>query len=288
MAAPNTEHSRFRRTFAPAFAEKAVREQEPLIQKHIEILIEKLKKETINKEPINILKWFEYLTFDIVGDLCFSNSFGCLESNENHIQIDTLQNAMKYFTLAVVPRVLGLEVAKKFVVPAITRNKHLKYYKSLNDWTHQRFDEGENPAKNDLMTYVYRYLQTEKKGLSLIETENAFGDFMIAGSETVATTLAAAFFHLTRHPDILQQLNQELLSAVKQESGITLSVVSELPFLNAVIMESMRLCPSLPTAMPRIVPPSGSTICGHYIPSGVSVHFYLALTTILTHPPRYM
>ncbi|ATZ48897.1 hypothetical protein BCIN_04g01110 [Botrytis cinerea B05.10] len=31
-------------------------------------------------------------------------------------------------------------------------------------------------------------------------------------------------------------------------------------------MESMRLCPSLPTVMPRVTPPAGLSICGYFLP----------------------
>lgn len=268
MAAGNADHGRFRRAFAPAFTEKEVREQEPLIMRHLDILISQLSKETTKGASINLLEWLEYVTFDIAGDLCFSESFRCLESDENRIQIDVLQSAMRAFTQAVIPRVLGLEKAWKLIVPRISRQKRMKYYKTLNDWTHQRLDEGDNPDKNDLMTFVHR--RSDKKALSLVEIENALGDFMVAGSETVATTLAALFYHLARAPDVSRQLNVEILKAVNHESEITGSLVSELPYLNAAINEAMRLCPSLPTAMPRIIPEQGATTCGHWLPGGVS------------------
>jgi len=242
-----------------------------LIMRHLEIFISQLAKEISEEGPVNILKWFECVTFDIIGDFCFSDSFGCLESDENHIQIDIVQNAMKIFTLAVIPRVLGVETLWNLITARLATQKRTKYFKSLNDWTRQRIEEGDSPDKNDLMTFVHR--RPDKKSLSLTEMENALGDFMIAGSETVATTLTSVIYHLLKAPRISQQLTLELRNTAHYASEITSDTVAELPLLNAVINEAMRLCPSLPTAMPRIVPERGASICGYWLPAGTLVSF---------------
>lgn len=61
-------------------------------------------KETREGGLIDILRWFEYSTFDIIGDLCFGDSFRCLEIDENRIQISIFQSAMKAFAQTVVSR----------------------------------------------------------------------------------------------------------------------------------------------------------------------------------------
>ncbi|TEY35963.1 hypothetical protein BOTCAL_0570g00020 [Botryotinia calthae] len=183
MGAPNSEHSRFRRAFAPAFTERVVKEQEPLICRHVDILMRQLRKETSEGGLINILKWFEYSTFDIIGDLCFGDSFRCLESDENRIQISILQSAMKAFAQAVVPRVLGLESLWNFITPLTNNRKRTTYHKSLNDWTRRRFNEGGSMAKDDLLTYVHR--RTENKGLSIC------GHFLPPGTHVSFSQLAA-------------------------------------------------------------------------------------------------
>ena len=268
MASPNADHGRFRRTYAPAFTEKAVREQEPLILRHVEILIDQLKLEALKEAPTNIVNWFEYIAFDIVGDLSYSHSFDCLKQNDNRYQITIVQGSMKGFTLDASLRLLGVEKVKQLYFPLISAKKQEKYYKTLNYWTQQRLAEGERQQGNDLMKYAN--LRTNK-GLTLPETENSIGDMMIAGSETVASTLAAVFYHLTRSPSAYQDLAKELRGKFNRQTEITISAVSDLPFLNAVINEAMRLCPSLPMVMPRIVPEPGAQVCGYWLPAGVGI-----------------
>lgn len=62
----------------------------------------------------------------------------------------------------------------------------------------------------------------------------------------------------------------ELQQHFETESLISGKELSELPYLNAALNEAMRLGPSLPTAMPRIVPESGANVCGQWFPPNVS------------------
>ena len=62
----DAEHSRIRRVLAPAFSEKAMREQEPLIQQYIDMLMESMHI-AARKGPVNVVQWYEFVTFDIIG-----------------------------------------------------------------------------------------------------------------------------------------------------------------------------------------------------------------------------
>ncbi len=43
--------------------------------------------------PKNIADWCNYLTFDVMGDLCFGKAFEMLEREENRHIIDLIGNA---------------------------------------------------------------------------------------------------------------------------------------------------------------------------------------------------
>lgn len=62
----DVEHSRMRRVLANAFSEKAVREQEPLIQEYVSLLMRSLH-ETAEEGPQNMVAWYEFVAFDIIG-----------------------------------------------------------------------------------------------------------------------------------------------------------------------------------------------------------------------------
>lgn len=273
FTAPNgVTHGRFRRAFSPAFTQRSIREFEPIIVRHVNILISQLKGEASKNTALDIVPWFEYMAFDIVGELSFSKSFHTLTSNEYHYLVGTLRKAMIFRTQAVIPRLLGLDLFWQFIVSKVSRQKRAAYNKSLNDFTHERLNSGPPPDHkySDLMTY-FSLTRADNRGLTVTETENAIVDIMIAGSETVATTLTSIVYHLVRNSDAHDALTNEIREAFKDGDDITIQAVTNMKFLNAVINEAMRLCPSLPMALPRMVNEPGMEVCGYWLPAGVFV-----------------
>ncbi len=57
-----------RRVLAHAFSEKSLREQEPLIQDYVNLLMSSLH-EAAEEGPQNMVSWYEFVTFDIIGML---------------------------------------------------------------------------------------------------------------------------------------------------------------------------------------------------------------------------
>ena len=62
----DVEHSRMRRVLAHAFSEKALREQEPIIQEYVNMLMKSLH-EAAEEGPQNMVSWYEFVAFDIIG-----------------------------------------------------------------------------------------------------------------------------------------------------------------------------------------------------------------------------
>ena len=95
--------------------------------------------------------------------------------------------------------------------------------------------------------------------------------FNHTGSETTATLLSRALYHLATHPHPLRVLLSELHTAFPPGSFVTFSAVQNLPYLNAVLEESLRIYP--PSAFPqaRVVPLEGAVVCGEVLPPGTSV-----------------
>lgn len=97
---------------------------------------------------------------------------------------------------------------------------------------------------------------------------NAF-ILMLGGSETSATALAAATYFLTSHPGVLSKLTHEILSSFRTAEDINVNTVQNLPYLLAVLEETLRLHSPLPHSSPRVVHKGGDTFCGYFVPEGV-------------------
>lgn len=75
------EHGRLRRQLAHGFSEKAMRNQEPLIRGYVNVLLRKMHELCKGGNPIVLSDWYNYTTFDIIGDLAFGEPFGCLKGS---------------------------------------------------------------------------------------------------------------------------------------------------------------------------------------------------------------
>jgi hypothetical protein len=86
---------------------------------------------------------------------------------------------------------------------------------------------------------------------------------IIAGSDTTSTALAGAMFYMLTHPAALVRLRAELDSAA---AGAALDIeieadrLAKLPFLQAVIDETLRLQPAIPNGVQRMPPPDGGPV----------------------------
>lgn len=96
-------------------------------------------------------------------------------------------------------------------------------------------------------------------------------DHLFAGVETTGDTLCFLIWQLSQpsQRDIQLRLQQELREAVS--AGIDDSHIHQLPYLNAVVDEGLRLFTAAASYLPRETPESGATIDGYTIPPGCIV-----------------
>ena len=69
-----------------AFSEVALREQEPIMTVYFNLLITKLQGciDGPSKGKVEMTQWYNFTTFDVMGDLSFGESFQALEKGEYH------------------------------------------------------------------------------------------------------------------------------------------------------------------------------------------------------------
>lgn len=105
--------------------------------------------------------------------------------------------------------------------------------------------------------------------VSAIQLAAHASDFVIAGSETTATTLATITYYLQRTPAVLKKLEDEVLEGFKTYDEINGRSTQRLKYLKVVILEGLRIYPPVPFALPRVVPSGGDVVDGHFIPANV-------------------
>jgi cytochrome P450 len=82
------EHSKLRKFLSHAFSLRALAEQETLVRRFVDLLILKLKQHGEKPEGMEMNKWFEYFSFDLMGQLSLGESFRCMEMEEPHYWVE--------------------------------------------------------------------------------------------------------------------------------------------------------------------------------------------------------
>jgi len=87
--------------------------------------------------------------------------------------------------------------------------------------------------------------------------------------DTTAVTLAYISFELAKHPELFKTLQEEL-SKYSNVDSLKSTELEQLPMLNAVIKETLRMWPPV-SPFARLVPPEGTTLGGYHIPGNVHI-----------------
>jgi hypothetical protein len=94
----------------------------------------------------------------------------------------------------------------------------------------------------------------------------------VAGQDPVAAVLEYATRRISLHPDIQVRLHHEIMTSLPNgNEEWTSAMVDALPFLNAIVLEGLRLVDTIGSYQRRVVPLGGCTIEGFYLPAGVSL-----------------
>jgi cytochrome P450 len=75
-------------------------------------------------------------------------------------------------------------------------------------------------------------------------------------------------YSLQKHQQYIEKISDEL-SGYPDIDSLRSVELEKLPYLNAIIRESLRMFPPFGSPAGRVCPPEGRTVNGHFIPGGV-------------------
>ena len=253
---------------------------------------------------IDCLPWFNYLAFDIIGDLAFGAPFGMLEKGKDEARIESLDGEAATTAPAV-------EVLNRRGEVSATLGC-MPWLKPWARWLPDPFFRSGAQAVKDLAGIAVarvnkRLVEADGKGRDLevqggrldlltrlMEAKDENGEKLgreeltaealtqlIAGSDTTSNTSCAGLYWICRTKEVLERILQEMDEALTTRKGEgeseeiqagiiipTFDQIKNLPYLRAVINETLRIHSTSSIGLARIVPPSGATILNTYFPPG--------------------
>ncbi|KAF2712007.1 pisatin demethylase [Pleomassaria siparia CBS 279.74] len=274
--APDAHHARQRRALAHAFSKQALLEQEPILKGYVSTFVQRLREMAHKGEVTNMVSWFNFCTFDIIGDLSFGEPFGCLnegEGSESANWVVLIYESIKSGALEQATRRFASpgSLMQRFLlwcVPSEIRARRTMHLRNSTTKTLRRMN-----SKTDHRDFIWYILKQREKKNEVSDDEVIMNAalFIVAGSETTATELCGLTNYLLRNPDIFRKLKDELRNACRTEADLNMDILGSLPYMNACIEEGLRIFPPVPVGLLRTVPKGGAVIDGHQVPEGYSV-----------------
>ncbi|KAI2636529.1 cytochrome P450 [Hypomontagnella submonticulosa] len=256
ISANASDHFRYRRAMLPAFSDKALAQQEPLMKVYVDLLIERLREIANTGKPTDMVKWYNFTTFDLIADLAYGTPLNGLAEGKSNAWLDNISKLMRYMPVLVLigaAPVLGLVL--KLVAGSKVRNSQANHLalvtKLVNDRIYHRKQLSD---RGDFMDY---FLRSRGQSHELTDAELIANSdlLMVAGSETTATLLSGVTYWLLRTPHALKRATEEVRNAFDSEDSITFNGVrAKLPYMSACLEEALRLFPPVPLSLSRTVP----------------------------------
>ncbi|KAL9123062.1 MAG: hypothetical protein Q9187_000389 [Circinaria calcarea] len=243
------KHNQMRKSLSSAFSTKALSEQESIVARNIDAFVLKVGQDGgPGSDGLNMSKWYEMNAFDVLGDMAFGESFHCIENGKPHFWQELILSHLFYITVADNLRRFPLisSITKAlFPSTVAVRNQNSMY---------SREKVARKSTRKDFLSTLRR---------ALIRTS-------IAGGETVATFLAATTFYLLQEDACYDKLRAEVRSCFPSYESINATAAQQLPYLQAVIEEGLRIYPPGSQGFPRISP--GIFVDGYWVPKDTEIY----------------
>jgi cytochrome P450 len=265
------DHDRYRKAMSHAFSPKGLQEQEPIVKGYLDLLIERLHQVATRGGNADMVQWYNFTLFDIIGDLAFGQSFGGLRDQVLHFSISFTFEAFKLLTYleAGARYPLLLKLLELFTPKSIIDARDRKEEHAAAT-VEKRLQNGSMHGRGDFMDAMLKN-RGKPQGLTDRELVANASTLITAGSETTATILSGVTYYILRTPGIYEKVIAEVRSAYKSDSEILMNTtITKLPYLVACFQEAFRLYPPVPSCLQRVTPENGITrVSGYEIPPNV-------------------
>jgi cytochrome P450 len=128
-----------------------------------------------------------------------------------------------------------------------------------------------NPDRMDILSLLLVAHDEDGQGLADDEVRDQVMTLMFAGHDTSTSTVSFLLYELARHPDALERLQAELDEVLGGDAPTPAQLAGELPYLDMVVDEVLRLYPPAWIGPRRAV--RDFEFAGSTVPAGAHVNY---------------
>ncbi|KAF7789154.1 hypothetical protein EIP86_000091 [Pleurotus ostreatoroseus] len=262
----------------PFFSRKSIVDMQHLVQDCVEEMCAKIKLQYDNGKSTNVLLAFRCISVDAIMSFCFANSLHALREPNFEAPVE------KAMTLALptVTKIKYLPIIKHFssICPPALMSFLKPELAGLVQMRVVLRDQVKHVLENATALQeaphpvIYHALLNPVHGPrpSITSLRDEALLLVFAGTDTASNVLTVGTMHILSKPAIHARLKAEILEAWPNQARMPrFEEMERLPYLTAVIKESLRLSHGPISPMTRIVPKEGAEINGKWVPGGTNV-----------------
>ncbi|OGE47495.1 hypothetical protein PENARI_c043G04447 [Penicillium arizonense] len=282
-----SRHAQNRKQYQSMYSMSSLLTYEPFVDECISIFRQRLAELANAKVHTNMGHWMQCYAFDVIGLMTYSKRIGFLDRGEDIGGVmGALEDMIYYASLAgLTPSwhpymfrfknwVAGKKGVGRAYVIDFTRERVADHQARPKVEPVDGREDTDQAQRLDFLSKLYSKHTKEPDSFTAYHVIAGCTHNMIAGSDTTGITLSACLYYLLKHPQSFAKLRAEvggLRSDGRTTRDVSFKESQEMPYLQAVIKETLRLHPATGLPLERIVPEGGATICETFFPAGTIV-----------------
>ncbi|KAL4866245.1 hypothetical protein BDV12DRAFT_173125 [Aspergillus spectabilis] len=283
----NAKHEQRRKQMAPGYSGRENLNLEASVDERLQDFLSLIRSKYISTDrtivPMDLAQKVQYFTLDVISSVGLGKTFGMLQSDhdvDNYIQsseeglaIGNTALAMGFSWIAQAP-LIG-----RFIAPSPENPNGFGKMMAACFCAVDERAASPSDKRSDMLASFMRH------GLADDELRTEALEQIIAGSDTTAGAIRGTLLHLMTNPRVYSKLQCEIDDAVRRglaprmsKNGlITAAQARQLPYLQSVIREAMRVWPPVTNIFSRDVPTGGDTVLvdgeSVFLPGGACIGY---------------
>ncbi|KAK0199521.1 cytochrome P450 [Desarmillaria ectypa] len=270
VATTGDEHKRQRKLVNPVFSVAQLKNLMPVFYGISDRLADIIETEHAENAILDMSEWMSRVALEMIGQTVLGYSFDPLSSRANNPYTSAIKELIPtLFSLSLIRQFapflsrLGSPRFRRWLVEW-TPNKAVQKVKSISDVMHDTAREilmakrekiGREGVKGhrDIISVLLKANENAAEDAKMTEDEltGQMTVFIFGAQDTTSSALSRILYLLSVRPDIQDKIRDDLQTALQskldgESERLEYDEISELPWLDAVIKETLRLYPPVP------------------------------------------
>jgi cytochrome P450 len=278
-------HASLRREFQATYSMSNLVNFEPYVDQCARLFDQRLHEVSAAGVTIDIGHWMQCYALDVISQITFAERLGTLDSgNDIGGVMKSLEDSFYYgstvgiygyihpYLFAAISFLDRLTVhgnGQGFWYVLKLAQEKINAYKAKPAAIYEKSDDGSEE-------FVSKFMKQNAANPERFTTDHILTGCSMnigAGSDTTGISLSAVLYYLLKNPGCMDKLRGEITAFGKDgklSESPTYKQSQDMPYLQAVLKEALRLHPAVGQPLERIVPEGGATVDGKYFAQGVS------------------